>query len=277
MRTIELQLLSDGWCMQLEAFALRGGRWRPVRFFSMFALLRHPTAGAVLFDTGYSPHFLKATARWPWGLYRAVTPVTLETGWSAVEQLDRAGVPPAEVRHVFVSHLHADHVGGLRDFPHAAIHVAREAWQDVAGRTAFGQLRRAFVPSLLPDDFQARAQWLEEKPVVTLGPAWAGLHQARDLLGDSSLLAVPLPGHAAGQHGLLFQSRQGPVLLAADGAWMRRAVRENAPPHPLTCLIQNLPQTRATLQMLHELHRHRPDLEIVPSHCPENKLAPSGL
>ena len=270
MRAVDLQLMSDGWCVQLEALAVHGGAWRPVRFRSMFALLRHPEAGVVLFDTGYSPHFLRATARWPWCLYRAVTPVTLEPGQSAVEQLARAGVASNEVRHVFVSHLHADHIGGLRDFPRAAIHLARAGWEDVARRTALGKLRHAFVPALLPDDFLARAQWLEEKRTVRLDADWVPLDRARDLLGDGSLLAVPLPGHAVGQHGLLLQARSGPVLLAADGAWMRRAVRENAPPHPITRLIQNLPETRATLRMLHEFHLRRPDVEIIPCHCPEN-------
>lgn len=268
MQTVELVLMSDGWCEQLEALARTGGRWRKVRFRSLFALIRHPTAGPILFDTGYG-RFLAATAKFPWLLYRMVTPVHIEPGQDAAAQLGRHGLKPADVRHVILSHLHADHIGAAADFPQARFHTARTGWQAVAGRSALGCLHRAFVPSLLPADFVERTLWLEQNTRVQLGPEWAPFTEAQDVLGDGSLLAVPLPGHAEGQHGLLCQTAEGPVFLVADGSWSSQAIRANQPPHLLTGLIQNLDLCRITLARLHELARRRPDLRMVVAHCPE--------
>lgn len=268
MQIVELVLMSDGWCEQLEALARRGGRWRKIRFRSLFALIRHPTSGPIMFDTGYG-HFLSATARFPWRLYRAVTPVRIEPGQDAATQLTRHGVKPGEVRHVILSHLHADHVGGARDFANARFHHSLTGWQAVTGRSALGCLRRAFVPSLLPPDLLSRTTWLEQNPPVPLNAEWAPFTEARDILGDGSLLAVALPGHAAGQHGLICNTAQGPAFLIADGAWSSQAVRANQPPHALTGVMQDMKTYRLTLSRLHDLARRRPDLRMIVSHCPE--------
>jgi glyoxylase-like metal-dependent hydrolase (beta-lactamase superfamily II) len=36
------------------------------------------------------------------------------------------GYQPQDVRHIVLTHLDLDHVGGLRDFPHAEVHVYAE-------------------------------------------------------------------------------------------------------------------------------------------------------
>jgi len=55
-------------------------------------VLRHPHHGIVLFDTGYSPHFMAATARFPQSLYRRVTPVHLAVSYD--EEVGCLGVRP---------------------------------------------------------------------------------------------------------------------------------------------------------------------------------------
>ena len=49
-------------------------------------------------------------------------------------------------------------VAGLLDFPRAEIVTLREAYEEVAGRTGVRALLRAFVPALLPPDFERRTR-----------------------------------------------------------------------------------------------------------------------
>lgn len=263
MIPVRLTLLRDGACRQLERVSLRTGRWRMIDFEATFALIEHPTAGAVLFDTGYTRRFFEETRHLPNWLYRMITPVRLHSA-PAVEQVK---IP---VRHVIVSHFHADHIGGLRDFTEANLHCSQRAWDAVKNLRGLRALRRGFLPGLVPDDFASRIQFAENRAVRALPPECAPFTQGLDLLGDGSLLAVELPGHAEGQLGLFLREESGTLtFLLADGAWSRRAIRENIPPARCAGLLGDWPQLIRTLAMLHELHRRNPRARLIPSHCPE--------
>ena len=256
MIPISWQVLSDGWTTAPEAVVLRGGSlFRRVKFHATAVLLEHPVAGWVLFDTLYSSRFFEETSRFPGRFYRWITPVTLTAPGGIRQLLEAQGIFSRDVKHVFLSHFHADHAGGLRDFPDAKIYCSRTAWEAVRHLGSWAGLRRAFLPGLLPPDLEARLEFVRE---------------GDDLLGDGSLRVVDLPGHAIGQIGLRFTSSIGqPVLLAADACWLSQAYRENRPPHPVTGLLHDGSAYLATLQLLHEWHLENPELLIVPAHCPE--------
>lgn len=146
------------------------------------------------------------------------------------------------MRHIIVSHLHADHVGGLRDFPHATFHLDRRAWEPLRALRACGPFG-AYLPELLPDDFEDRCTWLD------FTDAGVDLHpfaEVADVFGDGLLRAVPLPGHAPGMVGLLAQEEAGLTVLAADAAWSVRAGREGRPVHPLARVAFHDPTQEAT-------------------------------
>ncbi|MDB6132655.1 MAG: attM [Verrucomicrobiales bacterium] len=269
MPPVKLTLMTDGFCRQLEGLSLRGAPWRVMRFEALSALLEHP-AGPILFDTGYSGRFFQETRRWPARLHRWFTPVRLHSRGSVMRQLAAMGISASVVRHVFISHFHADHIGGLRDFPEALFHCSHAAWQDVAGREGFGALRRAFLPGLIPEDFMQRVRFLEDAPCVRLPDRFSPFAEARDVLGDGSLLAVDLPGHAVGQMGLFLRDQErGPTLLAADGAWSSEAIRSRRPPSRLVRFLGDWRALNATLEKLHRLHLAHPEVTIIPTHCPE--------
>ena len=139
-----------------------------------------------------------------------------------------------------------------------------------AGRWArLRLLRRGYLPALLPDDFAARLSLVDERPVVDLGSEWAPFERGFDLLGDRSLIGIPLPGHSPAQLGVLLRTEDDrPVLLAADACWSARAYRELRMPSLLARpLFADWGAYRATLTGLHGLALRQPELEIVPSHC----------
>ncbi len=248
--------LSDGWTEAPEALVLPGGSWRKkLRFFAVAFLLQHPDEGPVLIDTGYSTRFFSESMHFPNRLYRAITPVTLTDPEGIAGQIRRLGYSPDEVRHLLITHFHADHIGGLRDFPNAAIYCSRHAWQSVRQLKDWGAVRQAFFPGLLPPRVEKRLRFVEEET---------------DLFDDGAIRVLDLPGHAPGQIGIRFTASDGrPVLLAADSCWTSSAYRDLCMPHSVTRLLNQWKSYRSTLRRLHRMHRDEPDLLILPTHCPE--------
>ena len=268
---VELHLLQVGRCRHLERVTLRGGRWTAIDFPALAALLIHPTAGPILYDTGYAERFQSATEPFPERLYRWMTPVHLPDEERLGAQLGRLGIALGDVRKVLISHFHADHVAGLRDLPEAGFLALRRDLQACLGRSRWQALRRGCLPALLPPDFPQRLALVDERPVVDLGPAWAPFSMAYDLLGDRSLLGIPLPGHSPAQLGVLLRTTEDrTVLLAADSCWSARAWREGRLPSIVARpIFADWEAYRRTLTGLREVADRQPDLAIVPSHCAE--------
>lgn len=111
MTSLDFTILVQG-----NSLSFRGGFFG----FSLVALIRHPALGPILFDTGHhsTRHLLLAG-------------------------LDRAGLRPGDIGHVFLSHLHFDHINNAELFPKARFHVAQSEWDYAAAphpRDLFGSV-----------------------------------------------------------------------------------------------------------------------------------------
>ncbi|MCD8488418.1 MAG: MBL fold metallo-hydrolase [Desertifilum sp.] len=269
--SLKTTFFKAGYCTHPEAVVIRDGRWKTTQFPALFALISHPQFGAILFDTGYSDRFFQETRQFPLQLYALTTPVYFKPEDSAVRQLQHQGIEAAAVRFIIISHFHADHIGGLRDFPNAQFICFKSAYEAVKYRRGISALKAGFLVGLLPKDFEQRAIFVEDKPQVALPLQYTPFETGFDLLGDASLLAVELPGHATGQLGLFFSdaSHQS-YFLIADACWLSRAYQEFIKPHPIANLIfSDGRQYGDTLSKIHQLHQLNPELKIIPTHCPQ--------
>jgi glyoxylase-like metal-dependent hydrolase (beta-lactamase superfamily II) len=200
--------------------------------------------------------------------------MTINEEDAAWRQLESSGIRPGDVRRIVVSHFHADHIAGIRDFPNADIFCTRAAWRSVRNARGLAALSRGFLPGLLPVGVAHDVRFVDDLPPASLPRPLDQFGVGGDLFGDGSALIVQLPGHAVGQIGLFIpQSSDAPArgarFLIGDAAWTRRAIATGTPPPSLTTAI--LGEThgyRKTLAQLTALHRSWPDLDIVPSHDP---------
>jgi len=269
LREVSTQPLLTGQCRHPEVMTILGGSLRPVAFPAVAMLIRHPQEGPILFDTGYDASFLEATQPFPERLYRWATPVSL--GQDAASQCRALGIAPKDVRHLVLSHFHADHIAGTHAFPNAAIHCARAGLDNARSGGRFASTRRGILPALIPQDFATRARFFEECVAMPLPAGCAPFDVGADLLGDGSLLAVDLPGHCPGHWGLLLNdARWGLHFLVADAAWSLKAIRDNRPPPALTTrLLGDTRGVRETLDRLHRLQQRNRDIRLTPCHCAE--------
>ena len=266
---MKIKVLHAGYCTAPEHIAIKGGRWRSIRFPAMFALLEHPGFGPMLFDTGYSYRFFEETRAFPNRFYRWMTPVTLREEDLLVNQLAALNMRPRDITHVFISHFHADHIASLADLTRSRYIHMPHAYAGIRGIRGMEALKHAFMPGLIPNDFDERSLPVDMTKPVHLPEEYKPFAKGYDLLGDGSIVAVELPGHACGQMGIFTRDQDDKTFFfVADAAWLKQSVVENRPPRKLADLIFSDPQAyRDTLGDLHTYHLTHPDVQIVPSHC----------
>ncbi|MEZ5946924.1 MAG: MBL fold metallo-hydrolase [Hyphomonas sp.] len=212
-----------------EKLVLRGGRWARIAIPVRYGIFEHPAAGTCLIDTGYSQRTISGRRSIALKLYaRALNPILTR------ESLP-ANVPDPSV--ILVSHLHADHVSALKDYPKARILADGPSLNRFVNSNWMAQVHKGCFAELLPDNLGARAESFHDFPEVE---APLGLGPARDIFFDGSVLAVPLPGHMRGHTGFLFPKRQRPLLYAADANWLRSAIMEQrSPGYPARFILDN--------------------------------------
>ncbi len=192
-------------------------------FPSLVGLLKHPSHGWVLFDTGYSQRFFEATAAFPASLYRWVTPVRFDPRKALAVQLRERGVSADEIGAIVLSHFHADHIAGVLDFPGVPVYCSREGWAALHAHPRLSRATQRLLAELAPSALREQLHFLEDTPSAS----GASGFREHDLLGDGSLIAVELPGHSPGHYGLRFTAQDDrEVMLIGDAAWSTRAVRK---------------------------------------------------
>lgn len=204
-----------------ERLVLRGGSWTQIDLAVRYGRFTHAEAGGCLIDTGYSARVTRGARSLPLTLYAGILR----------PRLTPEALPDAEldIRVILLTHLHADHVSALRDYPRARIIGDAAALSHFLSAGAFGRTRHGVFRELLPDDLAGRLEPLESLPFIE---APFGLGHARDVFGDGEVLAVPLPGHMTGHTGYLFPQLEQPLLYAGDADWLAQAIDEARSPGP---------------------------------------------
>lgn len=275
MMNIAFELKTAGYCKQIEKITNIQKAFRSIAFPAHFVIIRHPVKGIILVDTGYSEHFIEATSTFPYSIYARVTPVIFDLQQSAKMQLAAEGVEPDKVSYIIITHFHADHIAGLKDFPNARFICLSKGYRHVKDKTGITALLSGFVPSLLPVDFLERVTFFEhglqvDPEIVKKTGLDIFKSPVYDVLGDQSILAVELPGHARGQIGLYFQANNQLFFIIADAVWDSDAYRNQQFASPIAGLIlDNMKEYRDTVEKLHRFHQQNKEVNMIPLHCRE--------
>ncbi|NHQ81402.1 MBL fold metallo-hydrolase [Chromobacterium vaccinii] len=260
---------SVGHCTHPACMALKGAGLAS-RCFPSRAYLIETRDRLLLWDTGYSEHFFDASRRGAYRLYPMVTPVHFDGARSLRQQLRGRGISPNDIHTLLLSHFHADHIAGLRDFPRACILASEQGWRGVRGLSGLAAVRQAFLPGLLPADMEDRLSFVEALPPQALPAELAPFSRGRDVSGSGEVFVVDLPGHAVGHLGAFVLGDSGWTLLASDAAWAEEGYRELRGPSELSFLVQhNRRAYYGTLARVHALHRDG-RVEILLTHQEED-------
>ena len=285
-KTVELSLLNAGFCRHIGKLFMPGGPMKAISIPALFALIRHPSRGVGLFDTGYSRRFYEGTKKLPYRLYRLATPTYVKSDDEAVARVKAQGVEPEEVEWIVLSHLDPDHYGGLPDFPEARVYLSKTSWETLENLEGKPSVEHRVLPGALPDDLEERVWPVDltegesgdgprpQKGESGDGPPFYGgscygFSPCVDLFGDETVRLVSLPGHVPGQLGAFVRTRRhGTVFLVADACWSLMDLRaKKAGIHRR--LAKDKRAQRETYEKIRELMEIHPEVTVVPSHCPE--------
>ena len=270
---MKVHILEAGYCRHPGYMVDTQTSWDLQRFASTVVLMEHPKQGFILFDTGYSEKFHEATRYFPEKFYALVTPVNVDKEHSALGQIEALGLRARDIRHVILSHFHADHVCGLSDFPQAQyIHVG-QAFDQLKGLSRWKRAQASFLLSLFPTDFLSRSRCLDLDSFNVQGPSEISSFRSFDLFNDESIFVVDLPGHAEGHLGLYINDPQKPFFFVGDASWRTQSLKNGTLPSVVTALVhQNWSQFKNTFFRLSELVHRSPKISVVTCHCEDSLI-----
>lgn len=253
---VQVSIIKTADLQVLESLVYQGGPWRKItNNFSAF-IIKHDD-DFILFDTGLGSHIdeqYKTDMVWwqrPFFKYNnPVAPAAVQLKNNNINHIDK----------IFLSHAHWDHASGIDDFPGTPIYINAE--------------ERKFT---LDPGHSAGSPWASQissssivwKEYTFSQKEYEGFPLSYDLYNDGSLVLVPLFGHTPGSVGLFVTVSSGKkYFFIGDAAWSGKAVIANAPKFCVARSVVDF-DTHATdevLAAIHELHKKKPEIIIVPAH-----------
>ena len=242
--------------LKVAGIATPRSRWWTVPCTAF--LIRHPTVGPFLVDTGLHGSVSAKPAE---NLGRTIAwylKPTLEDGKDLPSQLRARGVDSRDIRLVVMTHLHLDHASGMADFPGATFVLAQAEWEDATSGSR--PLLRGYVPSQYDYAFDYRTLDYSEgiESYSTFGRTF-------DLFGDGSVRLAYTPGHSAGHQSVICKLSDRDLVIAGDLVYtLSQLDRAPGPARPFD------PHTfNRSLQELRLFAKQFPQAVIIPSNDPD--------
>jgi glyoxylase-like metal-dependent hydrolase (beta-lactamase superfamily II) len=265
MKTCKLYLNYAGYCEAKAHHAVKRDPKSDIKFHALFGLIFHPEQGWILFDTGYTDRFFEATTRLPNKIYALITKVNINKKDEVKSQLEAFGINPSDIKHIIISHFHADHLGGLKDFDNATIYCSKKAYTEVKEISKFFGFTKGILHDLIPSDIEDRVEFIDEIRNKIEDEIFENKY---DLFNDESIYVFDLPGHARGQLGIQLQTEKAKYFLVADACWDYRSYRDLALPNQIVRLFfDNWKDYVSTVSKLQKFNQSHPEFIIVPTHC----------
>jgi glyoxylase-like metal-dependent hydrolase (beta-lactamase superfamily II) len=222
-------------------------------------LIRHPTAGAILVDTGLHPSIATDPRQNVGSLAARFGNLTLEPGEDVPSQLRERGLDPGEVPIVVMTHLHLDHASAISEFPDSTFVVSATEWGAATGpNPALNGYRRAHFDYA----FDYRTVDFDRAKI----DSYASFGRTFDLFGDGSIHLAHTPGHSAGHISVIARLGKRDFVIGGDAMYLAAQLdgSEPGPPRP-----QDGHNLRRSLQELRLFHHQFPDAVITPGHDPD--------
>jgi len=222
-------------------------------------LIRHPSAGAILVDTGLHPS-VSTDGRENFGRLgvRFGNP-SLKPGEDVPAKLRERGLDPGEIPVVVMTHMHIDHTSAISEFPNSTFVVSETEWDAAASgpRPALNGYRRAHFDYA----FDYRTIDFDRGGI----DSYATFGRTFDLFGDGSVRLAFTPGHSAGHMSVIARLRERDFVIGGDATYTQAQLDGSAPLAPRPFDAHNY---RRSLQELKLFRSQFPDAIVTPGHDP---------
>ena len=223
-------------------------------------LIRHPSAGAILVDTGLHPSIATDGHENFGRLGNRIGKPTLEAGGDVPAQLRQLGLDPGEIPVVVMTHLHLDHSSAISEFPQSTFVVSETEWKaaTVGPRPLLNGYRRVHFDFA----FDYRTVDFDRSGI----DSYATFGRTFDLFGDGSIRLAYTPGHSAGHISVIARLEERDFVIGGDATYTSGQLDGSAPLAPRPFDAHNY---RRSLQELKLFRREYPQAVVTPGHDPE--------
>lgn len=231
-------------------------------------LVETPSSGLVLVDTGLgTADYADMPSRLGYMFAYGYANPKRDPKLAAIAQIQALGFKPSDVKHIVLTHMDLDHVGGLSDFPDAQVHLHSKELQAAMERRSF-KAKHRYMPKMWAHkpNFQAYAE---------TGDPWFGFEAVRQLRQlPPEILLVPLFGHTLGHTGVAVHSEEGWLLHAGDAYFDPREV--NGPVRKCAwkvglfqlAVTTDSTMRHATQDRLRRFNAEHPEVKVFSAHNP---------
>jgi len=223
-------------------------------------LVRHPSAGAILVDTGLHPSVATDGKENFAGVASRVGNPTLDAGEDVPAQLRKRGLDPGEIPVVVMTHMHIDHASAISEFPQSAFVLSEPEWK--AAALGAQPLLNGYRRQQYDYAFDYRTVDFDRANV----DSYASFGRTFDLFGDGSIRLAFTPGHSAGHISVICRLGENDFVIGGDATYMEAQLAGDAPLPPRPYDAHNY---RRSLQELRLFRSQFPGATITPGHDPD--------
>jgi N-acyl homoserine lactone hydrolase len=223
-----------------------------------FHALRHPTRGLFIVDTGVERAFVTdkehALVRGPMAKLAKLDTVRIEVDLKS--WLERQ---PQPLAGVFMTHLHLDHILGMRDVPGSTPVFTGP------GEARDHGFMNLFTRPITDRAFEGRAPLAEWQFQPDPSRRFRGV---LDVFGDGSLWALHVPGHTPGSTAYLARTPRGPVLMVGDASHTAWGWDHGVEPGTFSSDLEASAESLAALESFVKRH---PSVDVRLGHQPRGQ------
>jgi glyoxylase-like metal-dependent hydrolase (beta-lactamase superfamily II) len=223
-------------------------------------LIRHPSAGAFLVDTGLHASVSTSPAENLGRVAARFANPKVEPGKDLPSQLRDRDLDPKSISLVVMTHLHLDHTSGMAEFPSATFVITETEWEAAIGDRQ--PLMRGYRPQHYDYAFDYRTLSYDIDSISS----YASFGRTFDLFGDGSVRLASTPGHTAGHQSVICRLADRDLVIAGDAIYtIGQLTGAPEPPRPV-----DRHNWRRSMRELQHFARTYPQAVILPGHDPEH-------
>jgi len=170
-------------------------------------------------------------------------------------QLAQLGISRRDISKVALTHLHGDHISGLKDFEGVPIWIGQREYQPFQSRNTRSLSKLGVnLPS-----------WLAPTLITLRNDPIGPFEASYPLTRDETVIAVPTPGHTAGHLSVIVRMDDIHYFIAGDVSYREQSLLDQTLEGPSLEIALHRESLRRVLDYVHEY-----PTVYLPSHDPES-------
>jgi N-acyl homoserine lactone hydrolase len=163
---------------------------------------------------------------------------TIEPQEEIRPQLERLGIKPRDVSQVILTHIHGDHINGVKHFKGNNIYLGADEYAAYKNPLGGMFMRRT---TRLPE-------WFDPKSLTKTNAAFGSFDHYYPLTKAGDIVAVPTPGHTAGHISVIAINEGISYFFAGDVSYDEQALIDQKLQGPSMAQPSHIETLRRVLQ-----------------------------